>query len=277
MCTGNKQSQIKRGGWICCWITLFCSFAVFAAVPPSSPQFLQQTITTLYKARINIVTKQRQEEKQSLPAETDRQDFLLFLSYLDGRIYYYCDQLKKSEGEGALAGLPCPVPGKGSPGNSEYDSIPEFSTPTEGEKTEDLETGFSASLGEFDDMLLKEQDQIARHVPRERGNSEEGSGSGGKGQGGGNGAKGTGAKGAGGRSSAESGQKNGSAGGGDGQGFGGIAGSGQSRLPPAKGNKDLSQNDDDIVARQLKEAAEQETDPEVKARLWEEYRKYKGK
>jgi hypothetical protein len=34
-------------------------------------------------------------------------------------------------------------------------------------------------------------------------------------------------------------------------------------------------SDDDIVARQLREAAEQETDPELKAKLWEEYERYK--
>ena len=34
--------------------------------------------------------------------------------------------------------------------------------------------------------------------------------------------------------------------------------------------------DDDIVARQLREAAENETDPELRARLWEEYREYKA-
>lgn len=33
--------------------------------------------------------------------------------------------------------------------------------------------------------------------------------------------------------------------------------------------------DDDIVARQLREAAEKETDPELKEKLWQEYRKYK--
>ena len=32
---------------------------------------------------------------------------------------------------------------------------------------------------------------------------------------------------------------------------------------------------DDIVARQLREAAMKETDPELRARLWEEYRQYK--
>ena len=36
-----------------------------------------------------------------------------------------------------------------------------------------------------------------------------------------------------------------------------------------------SGDDDDIVARQLREAAERETDPELKERLWDEYRKYK--
>ena len=35
-------------------------------------------------------------------------------------------------------------------------------------------------------------------------------------------------------------------------------------------------NDDDIVARQLREAAERETDPVLKEKLWREYDKYKG-
>jgi hypothetical protein len=33
--------------------------------------------------------------------------------------------------------------------------------------------------------------------------------------------------------------------------------------------------DDDIVARQLREAAENETDPELKEKLWKEYEAYK--
>ena len=34
--------------------------------------------------------------------------------------------------------------------------------------------------------------------------------------------------------------------------------------------------DDDIVARQLREAAMNEEDPELRERLWDEYRRYKG-
>ena len=33
--------------------------------------------------------------------------------------------------------------------------------------------------------------------------------------------------------------------------------------------------DDDIVARQIREAAMKETDPELREALWEEYRRYK--
>ena len=34
-------------------------------------------------------------------------------------------------------------------------------------------------------------------------------------------------------------------------------------------------SDDDIVARQLREAAMKEQDPELREKLWDEYRKYK--
>jgi hypothetical protein len=37
----------------------------------------------------------------------------------------------------------------------------------------------------------------------------------------------------------------------------------------------MSSHDDDIISRQLREAAEKETDPELKAKLWAEYKRYK--
>ena len=36
-----------------------------------------------------------------------------------------------------------------------------------------------------------------------------------------------------------------------------------------------SGEDDDIIARRLRKAAEAETDPELKEKLWQEYREYK--
>jgi len=49
-------------------------------------------------------------------------------------------------------------------------------------------------------------------------------------------------------------------------------GSGGAGAPPSAYT---SSADDDIVARQLREAAEKETDPELKAKLWKEYEDYK--
>lgn len=43
---------------------------------------------------------------------------------------------------------------------------------------------------------------------------------------------------------------------------------------PPKANPDYS--DDDVIARQLREAAEAETNPEMKEALWQEYRDYKA-
>ena len=62
---------------------------------------------------------------------------------------------------------------------------------------------------------------------------------------------------------------------------GGIGGS-RGNAPPPDGAKypppgDIpAGNDDDVVARQLREAAMREADPEVREKLWNEYRKYKG-
>jgi hypothetical protein len=63
----------------------------------------------------------------------------------------------------------------------------------------------------------------------------------------------------------------GSQGGGGGVGGGAKGGGGPRDVP-----SDIPDGrDDDIVARQLREAAMKETDPELRERLWEEYRKYK--
>lgn len=215
---------------------------------------------------------QREHEEEKQVMETERNDFLLFLSYLDGRIYHYCEELNKNSGPDALTGLPCPVSIDGTLETSRYGAIPEVSSRTDREKVAVLDSGFNASLGEFDDMLLKEQEQIALHVPSGR----EGSSGGGTASGTGEGKSGGGGNGQKNMDSGQSAKATDSTEGGVAQAPANTGNNSQSRLPPTRGSKDLSKSDDDIVARQLREAAEQETDPEVKARLWEEYRKYKG-
>jgi hypothetical protein len=50
---------------------------------------------------------------------------------------------------------------------------------------------------------------------------------------------------------------------------------GQGPGPKDNRGSRYSKEDDDIVARQLREAAENETDPELKEKLWKEYEEYK--
>ncbi len=49
----------------------------------------------------------------------------------------------------------------------------------------------------------------------------------------------------------------------------------QGEMPDFKTGDVGDGSDDDVVARQLREAAETETDPLLKKQLWEEYKKYK--
>lgn len=209
---------------------------------------------------------------------TSREEALLFIAYLEGRIFHYCKALYLSGGLQSLAGLPCGGVGQEGDGDPQFESVPEFSGQTSQERVASLEEEFTTALGEFDDMLLEEQEKVASHIPRQReygvgnqgqastgreGEPETGDGSGALEQPSGN------------RSGErESGQSGTSA-----ERSPSSEGAGQGRaentqMEPTRGTKELS-DDDDVVARQLREAAEQETDPEVKEKLWEEYRKYK--
>ena len=62
-----------------------------------------------------------------------------------------------------------------------------------------------------------------------------------------------------------------------GGGMGGRSGGAPDTPAVYEAPKDIpSGNDDDIVARQLREAAMREPDPDIREALWNEYRKYKG-
>jgi len=56
----------------------------------------------------------------------------------------------------------------------------------------------------------------------------------------------------------------------------GGKGAGEESARVSKSHERESGQDDDIVARQLREAAEKETDPELKEKLWKEYEAYKA-
>jgi hypothetical protein len=155
---------------------------------------------------------------------------------------------------------------------------------TPDERRAEADKRLDASLGDFDAQVRKEQARIARE--REDRRTSRGGGEGTAGEGpGGNGGEGRGARDRRGdgdmRSDPESREERGNRRSGDmksdkaNQGGGGAQGSGGKgggNTPPGVG----SGENDDLVARQLREAAEKETDPELREKLWKEYIDYKN-
>ena len=123
------------------------------------------------------------------------------------------------------------------------------------------------ALGTFDGAILTE-----REVLEQRSNESPSGGAGG---------------GPGGASTAGNNPPGGAAPGGAGGGQSSAPqGGGVLRTPPSRPTPPMPRGsapddipdarDDDIIARQLREAAMAETDPALREALWEEYRRYKG-
>ena len=142
---------------------------------------------------------------------------------------------------------------------------------TSAEETADLEAELFSGISEFDEMLLREQERIKAATPHAGAGGGEGEGDGGSG--GGDGESGDdGVAGTAGEGDEQLVDSNGgSPTYGSGAGPGSTQPQGNNGAPP--GTPDGS--DDNVVARQLRELAEKETDPVIKQKLWEEYRRYK--
>jgi len=136
-----------------------------------------------------------------------------------------------------------------------------------------LEAELAGSMGEYDDMILREREYVlGRGTAKgadEQLEEDTPAGRDGEGEGGGNinpyGLPGRDGDGDGDEQGGEpSDNRNG--------GSPGIPGKGE--LPPPADIPDGS--DDDVVARQIREAALKEKDPKLREKLWQEYRKYKN-
>ena len=164
------------------------------------------------------------------------------------------------------------------------ESVPASSLP-EGEAPDEaaaLDQALDDSLSEFDEMLLKEMDEIqARSAERIRELSEEaeaaGKRLGDKGEGENSSEEETGSEEQAKEASSEGEREEGMS---DEKATARERRDGRERLgkDATSGKQPEPARDsdqDDIVARQLREAAEQETDPELKKKLWKEYEEYK--
>jgi len=157
--------------------------------------------------------------------------------------------------EGGPGGADGSVAGTGGAGGTG-----QFPAESSAERAERIGRELDESVGGFDEVLLEEQREIAA-AGRNTEGFGEGSGSGG---------------------GISLGEQSAGSGGGV-----SVINTGQVRVSPTAGmtTEEIGERtpddipmslDDDIIAKQLREAALAEEDPELRERLWEEYRKYTG-
>lgn len=304
MLTVNKSrwyylSAMNRSGILYAAIILLLLSTVMGAAATlivSSEKELQQSVIALDRARHQAIHDLAEKKQNAALGETQQKDYEKFIIFLTVKIDEYCQQLRTEAGDDAVENLPCPE------GSQAFGAVQAGSVQTSEEQVRELERLFSGSLEQFDDKLLKEEERLSARQPRDResgysyggsqGQDSEG-GAAGTGQASGQdsgssdttGSEGTAGQGqedtgasagAGGEKGAETAGAGADSGEGAGPAAGG-SGAGQSGGSSSQsGNVELDTGNDDVVARQLREAAEKETDPELKKKLWEEYRKYKA-
>ncbi len=257
----------------------------------------QDRIASLHSSvsALNSARQTALDELENLSLSVkETSDYRDFIVYLNTRITNDCRELAEQGGDVALEGLNCPANSKpagtstaqfAAADNIFYTTgIETTESHTQAEKTSELDGGFLSTLGEFDEMLLKEEDKIAARVPSQRESSSQAGLSGSDSNSGDAGETGSGEEG----EAGEQGEGTEGRSSPDGQeGQSGASTGAQGKL--GAGNADVDHSaygapggklpppeDDDIVARQLREAAGKEPDPELKKKLWEEYWKYKG-
>jgi hypothetical protein len=232
--------------------------------PAVSPDQLPERIRSAQAALNRLEADYQRLRAQGMLNRAEDRDYAAYLEGLAARIAGDCLTLSRHEAGALPPDLPCTLV---------QAPLPTRPDRTPAEQLARLESEFDSSLGDFDQMLLQEQARIKAATP-----------AGGSGAAGGQSGSGAGA-GPGGANRDQHRSSSGAQAGTDtstGVDFDGEAGpqpggpGGRPGTPASSQPPDLPDgSDDDVVARQLREAAEKEQDPELRRRLWEEYRRYK--
>ena len=209
--------------------------------------------------------------------EAEQMDFSAWIDRLRDRLWRDCQAAQGQTGTPLPDDLPCRHVAAGNPSPAAIDIARES---TRAEQATRLVEQLEGSLGEFDERLLREQERVRARTPH---SSDTGSGGGGgsrggeRGAGSGDDAAADGADGD--QADMETARGREVAGDGGAESSGSTEQGVSGKPMPGTGSSapdDIPDgSDDDVIARQLREAAEKETDPELKKKLWEEYRRYK--
>ncbi len=254
---------------LCRSVVIFPLSLTFIVAWTASDELLTQLQLDYSALQAAEADYRAQREFNSLEG-TEAADYAAFIAGLQRRVFESCWLVVRS-GSPFPEGLPCPVI---LPQVTESADISTEEEQTLEEQVAALDSKLAGGLGDYDERLLREQERIEAATPNTNPDGGEGAGGAGEAQSGGETDAQDGDQNAGSASSGSDGAED----------EGGQSTNGPADSSAGSGTKGTDKDqpadipdgsDDDIVARQLREAAEQETDPELKAKLWEEYRRYK--
>ncbi|MCP5140777.1 MAG: hypothetical protein H6980_00325 [Gammaproteobacteria bacterium] len=286
---------------------LFALFWMGAAVADTASESAERVRAT-HAALQSASTDFQTEVGAGRLSGAEQEDYRRYIAALTERLRDDCRDFRNVGGDPATLQGQCDI---GAPAAPRAAAIDTGAERTRGERISDAEAELRAAMGEFDQTILREQERLRSKDSGGGGGGGGGGSAGGGGREGQAGKQGDGKRAgerdgdrAGDHASDRDGEENDrdSAGGGrdesasgkdqttgkgsadgrkpdgrrDERGGGGSGGSTKGQGGDKGADGDIPDaGGDDVIARQLREAAENETDPELRAKLWEEYRRYK--
>ena len=267
-------------------------FVLLAFTLPLSALVARAESALLQQVREDYATLSRAtadfESTRASGSLTDAEatDFIDWINHLITKVLIGCRDLARESAAPIPADLPCSEILGSRPSSAGIDISAEQTTQ---EQTKGLVDQLHAALGKFDEELLQEEEKIKAKTPRSdtQGSSGSGSAGGDAGEGaeqyaGDNETDQKVAKSADGEKFNDSSNAQVAEDGGEenqrrtASDTSSTIGSSGQNLPTSAPDDIPDGSDDDVVARQIREAAEKETDPELREKLWEEYRRYKA-
>jgi hypothetical protein len=239
-----------------------------------SEQELLQQLRADYASLVQARNDFEALKSRGNPRAEEVADFADWISQLRDQLFDDCQKLAAISSAPLPADLPCSRLSARNPAPAKIDITAEA---TEAQKTKQLTDQLNGSLGEFDERLLREQDRIKARTPQTETTASSKSGGAyvaDQADDSGNTLDNTGDGGQAGQQSQRAGETDneGTRTASNGMGTPASSSSGTEGSIP----EDIPDgSDDDIIARQIREAAEKETDPELRAKLWDEYRRYR--
>jgi hypothetical protein len=212
----------------------------------------------------------REMRKQDQASKIDIREFAAFVAGLKRQVIEGCEAVRKLGGDASLHGVDC-VKLEDDPESKKSRALKITKRElTREEEKALLEKQMGKLISDFDGLLLQQQERLKWEQGVSQSNGSRDSGAFDK----------SGAKETAGAGTPTDGdvEKPGSKDGPIQRPAEPGAGPGvekQGKMPDFKTGDVGDGSDDDVVARQLREAAETETDPLLKKQLWEEYKKYK--